>query len=154
MPTISAGLLLYRRRGGLEVLLVHPGGPLWAKKDAGAWSIPKGEVDPGEDLLAAAQREFQEETGLPPPAGPFIPLPPARLKSGKLVHAFAAEGDCDPAAIRSNTFTMPWPPRTGRLTEFPEIDRAEWFPLPAARQKLNPAQVAFLDELAEALGER
>jgi predicted NUDIX family NTP pyrophosphohydrolase len=145
----SAGLLLYRRRAdALEVLLVHPGGPFWRRRDEGAWTIPKGEIEPAEEPLAAARREFAEETGLSP-AGPFRPLPPVRQRGGKQVLAWAVEGDCDPAALRSNTFTMEWPPRTGRQVEFPEIDRAEFFALPVARRKINPAQAGWLDALVE-----
>lgn len=151
MPKQSAGLLMFRRRGDhLEVLLAHPGGPLWAAKDVGAWTIPKGEHGPDEEPLAAARREFQEETGLAP-AGPFVPLRPIRLRSGKLVRAWACEGDCDPVQLRSGTFTMEWPPRSGKFAEFPEIDRASFFSLVQARAKINAAQVALLDDLAEAL---
>jgi predicted NUDIX family NTP pyrophosphohydrolase len=129
-----------------EVLLVHPGGPFWARKDAGAWSIPKGEYADDEDPLACARREFEEELGAVAPAE-LTPLGEVRQKSGKRVTAWAAEGDLDAAAIRSNTFTMEWPPRSGREQEFPEIDRAEWFPLDEARERINPAQAAFLDRL-------
>ena len=147
MAKLSAGLLLYRRRGGaLELFLVHPGGPFWAKKDAGAWSIPKGETDPEEDHLAAARREFAEETGLQAD-GRFLPLTPIRQSGGKIVHAFALEGDFDPSTIQSNSFEIEWPPRSGRKRSFPEIDRAAWFSLDEARQKINPAQRALLDEL-------
>ena len=147
MANTSAGLLMYRVRGDvIEVLLVHPGGPFWRKKDEGAWSIPKGEVEPGEELLATARREFHEELGLEA-AGNFIPLTPIRQKGGKVVHAWAFEGDCDPAAIRSNTFTMEWPPKSGRAMEFPEVDKAAFFDLEAARRKINPAQAALLDQL-------
>jgi predicted NUDIX family NTP pyrophosphohydrolase len=145
MPRYSAGLLMYRRRGVLEVFLVHPGGPFWARKDAGAWSIPKGEYPPAEDPLAAARREFTEETGLTA-AGEFIPLTPLRQPSGKIIHAWAVEGDCDPGAIRSNTFSLEWPPRSGRQ-DFPEVDRAAWFPLAAAREKIIKGQAGFLEEL-------
>ena len=149
MPKVSAGLLMYRRReGDLEVLLVHPGGPLFVNRDDGFWSIPKGEVDADEDLLAAACREFTEETGLEP-TGPFLPLGQIKQRGGKLVHAWAFEGDCDPASIRSNTFEMEWPPRSGRRQTFSEIDRAAFFDLDAARHKINPAQTTFLDTLAE-----
>jgi predicted NUDIX family NTP pyrophosphohydrolase len=145
---ISAGLMLYRRRsGGLEVFLVHPGGPFWARKDAGAWSIAKGEVEPGEDLEAAALREFEEETSLKP-RGDLLPLGSVRQTGGKVVHGFALEADCDPAAIRSNRFDLEWPPRSGKTVSVPEIDRAEWFALDAARARINPAQAAFLDRLA------
>jgi len=148
---ISAGLLMYRRRAGnLEVLLTHPGGPFWRNKDEGAWSVCKGETAPGEDLLAAAIREFEEETGIRP-AGPFVELTPVRQKGGKIVHAWAVAGDCDPAQIRSNSFRLEYPPRSGLFQEFPEIDRAEFFSLDAARKKINPAQAAFLDELAAKL---
>jgi predicted NUDIX family NTP pyrophosphohydrolase len=129
------------------VLLVHPGGPFWAKKDAGAWSIPKGEyVDGEEDPLACARREFEEELGTPAP-GDLVPLGEVRQKSGKRVTAWAAAGDLDPTGVASNTFTMEWPPRSGRMQEFPEIDRAAWFALDEAREKINPAQAAFLDRL-------
>lgn len=146
--TRSAGILLYRRTDrGPEVLLVHPGGPFWARKDAGAWSIPKGEHDEGEDPVACARREFQEETGHPLPDGALTELGAVRLKSGKHVAAWAAEGDLDADAIRSNTFEMEWPPRSGRRRSFPEVDRAGWFGLEEAREKLNPAQAAFVDRL-------
>jgi len=149
----SAGLLLYRRQEGrLEVFLVHPGGPFWANKDAGAWFIPKGEHGPEEDSLTAARREFTEETGLNA-AGPFLPLTPLRQKSGKVVAAFAGEGEADPASLTSNTFTLEWPPRSGHLQEFPEVDRAAWFPLAEALQKIHPGQAGFLEELARRLGE-
>lgn len=152
MPRRSAGILLYRGRGpDLEVLLVHPGGPLWARKDAGAWTIPKGELDDGEDPLAAARREFAEETGVSVD-GPFHALAPIRQRSGKLVHAWACRGDVDPTTLRSNTFEMEWPPRSGKRARFPEVDRAEYFSLDAARTKINPAQVALLDELARLHG--
>jgi predicted NUDIX family NTP pyrophosphohydrolase len=149
MAKESAGLLMYRGRGeSLEVLLVHPGGPFFQNKDEGAWSIPKGELDPGEDALAAAVREFREETGIAP-AGPFIPLSTIKQKGGKRVLAWAFAGDCDAAAVRSNTFLLEWPPRSGRQVEFPEIDRAEFFDLETARRKINPAQVVWLEELVE-----
>lgn len=140
---VSSGLLLYRQGAELEVFLVHPGGPFWAKKDDGAWSIPKGEVAPGEDPLAAAQRELTEETGCSA-GGDFLQLTPVKQKSGKVVYAWAARGECDPATIKSNTFTF-----KGR--EFPEIDRAGWFSIAAARRKILAAQAAFLDELNQAL---
>jgi predicted NUDIX family NTP pyrophosphohydrolase len=147
----SAGILLYRRRAGeLQVLLVHPGGPFWAKRDLGAWTIPKGEIGPGEDPLAAARREVAEETGLDP-AGDALPLTPIRQKAGKLVHAWAVEGDCDAAAIRSNTFEMEWPPRSGRMASFPEIDRAAWLSLDEARRHILESQVPLLDELQRLL---
>jgi predicted NUDIX family NTP pyrophosphohydrolase len=147
MSKVSAGLLMYRRREGvLEVFLVHPGGPFWARKDAGAWSIPKGEIDRAEEPLAVARREFTEETGFPA-EGDFHPLAPITQAGGKVVQAWAFEGDADPAKLRSNTFSIEWPPRSGRQTSFPEVDRAAWFRLDVARQKINPAQVALLDEL-------
>jgi len=131
-----------------EVLLVHPGGPYWTKKDAGAWSIPKGEYEEGEDALACALREFEEELGSPPPdRSELMELGTVRLKSGKRITAWAAPGDLDADAVHSNTFTMEWPPRSGRTQEFPEIDRAGWFGLDEAREKLNPAQAAFIDRL-------
>jgi predicted NUDIX family NTP pyrophosphohydrolase len=149
MPRLSAGLLMYRIKDGrIEVLLAHPGGPYFVKKDS--WSIPKGEPDADEDLLITAQREFEEETGLKP-TGPFLPLKPIKQKGGKIVHAWAFEGDCDPADIKSNTFTMEWPPHSGRQQEFPEIDRADFFDLATARKKIKAGQEAFLDELAEIL---
>jgi predicted NUDIX family NTP pyrophosphohydrolase len=151
MPKLSAGLLMYRvKDGDLQVLLVHPGGPLFAHKDAGFWGIPKGEAHEGEDLLAAACREFEEETGIRP-QGPFRELTPVRLKSGKLVHAWAFVGDCDPARLRSNTFAMEWPPHSGRTQEFPEIDRAEFLTLDRAAARINPAQQPLLDELHHAI---
>jgi len=144
----SAGILLYRIRDGEpEVLIVHPGGPFWARKDAGAWSIPKGEHDDDEDAQACALREFEEETGTALTPAALADLGTVRLKSGKLVAAWAVEGDLDADTITSNTFELEWPPRTGRTQEFPEIDRAEWFGLDAAREKLNPAQSAFVDRL-------
>jgi predicted NUDIX family NTP pyrophosphohydrolase len=148
---ISAGLLMYRLGdGGWEVLLVHPGGPFWRTKDEGAWSIPKGVPETGEELLAAARREFEEETGWAA-HGDFFALQPIRQTGGKVVHAWAFEGDCDPASIRSNTFTMQWPPNSGRQAEFPEIDRAEFFELETAREKINRGQIPLLDELAKRL---
>ncbi len=148
MPKESAGLLMYRvKNGELEFLLAHPGGPLWKNKDAGAWTIPKGELRPGEDPLTAARREFEEELGFKP-QGDFIALPSITQKSGKLVHAWAFAGDCDPSQIRSNTFTMEWPPRSGRVSAFPEVDQAAFFTLDQARQKLNPAQIPLLEALA------
>jgi predicted NUDIX family NTP pyrophosphohydrolase len=140
---------LHRERDGArEVLLVHPGGPFWAKKDAGAWSIPKGEYDDGEDPRACAAREFEEELGTPlPPDAELTELGTVKLKSGKEIVAFGAAGDLDADAIRSNTFTLEWPPRSGSMREFPEVDRAGWFGLDEAREKLNPAQAALLDRL-------
>lgn len=151
MPRVSAGLLMYRICGGrLQVLLAHPGGPFFKNKDAGAWSIPKGEVEPDEDLLKTAQREFEEETGVVPTA-PFIALSPVKQKGGKLVHAWAFAGDCDPGAIVSNTFTMEWPPKSKRQVEFPEVDRAEFFDVVTAKEKIKPAQAALIDELEQHL---
>ncbi len=148
MASRSAGILLYRRApDGPEVLLVHPGGPLWAKKDLGAWSIPKGEHDDAEDARACALREFEEETGTALGAGELTDLGTVRQRGGKVVQAWAAEGDLDADAIRSNTFTMEWPPRSGRTREFAEVDRAAWFGLDEARERINPAQAAFLDRL-------
>jgi predicted NUDIX family NTP pyrophosphohydrolase len=135
------------RDGRLEVLLGHMGGPFWAKKDEGAWSIPKGEYDEHEDPLTAARREFEEETGTAPPDGPTIELGEIRQAGGKRVLAWAVEGDLDPATVRSNTFTLEWPPRSGQLQEFPEIDRGEWFDAATARRKLVKAQGAFVDAL-------
>jgi predicted NUDIX family NTP pyrophosphohydrolase len=144
----SAGILLHRRgEAGTEVLLVHPGGPFWARKDLGAWSIPKGELDEGEDPRVCALREFAEETGTHLPDDALDELGSVKLKSGKLVVAYAVEGDLDPATVASNTFELEWPPRSGRRQTFPEIDRAAWFDLDAAREKLNPAQAAFVDRL-------
>ncbi|HET7295182.1 MAG TPA: NUDIX domain-containing protein [Vicinamibacteria bacterium] len=151
MPRTSAGLLMFRRRGaGAEVLLVHPGGPFWAGKDEGAWSIPKGELDDGEGELAAARREFEEETGFRP-EGVCVPLGSVRQRSGKIVHAWAIEGDWDPATLRSNTVRVQWPPRSGRWRTVPEFDRAEWFDLAEARRRINPAQAALLDVLERQL---
>ena len=147
-----AGILLYRLRGGgPEVLLVHPGGPFWARRDAGVWSIPKGEYEDGDDPLACALREFEEETGSTLPPGELVELDDVKQKGGKVVTAWAAEGDLDADAVRSNTFTMEWPPRSGRTAEFPEVDRAGWFGIDEAREKLNPAQAEFLDRLVERL---
>ena len=149
MARTSAGLLLYRwREGRLEVFLVHPGGPFWARKDQGAWSIPKGEFTPGEDPLLAARREVEEETGLVPD-GAFMALSPLRQAGGKIVHAFALEADCDPGAIRSNRFTIEWPPRSGARREFPEVDRAAWFALAEAKRKILKSQLGLLAQLAE-----
>lgn len=151
---LSAGLLLYRREDdNVQVLLVHPGGPFFRNKDEGAWSIPKGEPEPGEDLLDAARREFEEEIGFIP-SGSFVALTPVKQKGGKIVHAWAVEGTCDPTTIVSNTFLMEWPPRSGQQMEFPEIDRADFFDPETARQKINPAQVALIDELEEILRDR
>ena len=147
----SAGIVLHRDRGGApEVLLVHPGGPVWSRRDAGAWSIPKGEYESGEDPLAAARREFEEELGLPPPVAEPVELGEVRQKSGKRVRAWALAGDLDATAIHSNSFAMEWPPRSGRWQEFPEVDRAQWFGLAEAREKINPAQAELLDRLEQA----
>jgi predicted NUDIX family NTP pyrophosphohydrolase len=144
----SAGILLHRQPAGeLEVLLVHPGGPLWARRDLGAWSIPKGEVGPDEDPLAAARREFQEELGSPPPDGELLDLGEIRQRSGKLVRAWALAGDFDATRITSNLFSMQWPPRSGQMREFPEVDRAQWFGLDAARERMVPAQAELLARL-------
>jgi predicted NUDIX family NTP pyrophosphohydrolase len=145
----SAGMLLYRRANGrLEVLLEHPGGPFWQKKDAAAWSIPKGEVAEGEDPLSCALRELKEEIGLAFD-GPVTALPAVRQKAGKLVRAWAAHADFDPATLVSNTFEMEWPPKSGRRASFPEVDRAEWFDLATARGKINAAQAALLDAVSQ-----
>ena len=153
MPRVTAGLLMYRRDDGtLQVLLAHPGGPFFKNKDEGAWSIPKGEIQPGEDLLEAAKREFEEEIGFAP-TGPFIALTPVKQRGGKIVHAWAFEGDCDPPAIVSNTFKMEWPPRSGQQMEFPEIDRADFFDVSTARQKINAGQVALIDELEKVVND-
>jgi predicted NUDIX family NTP pyrophosphohydrolase len=152
VPVISAGLLLYRRRGGaaVEVLLVHPGGPFWRRKDLGAWTIPKGEVGAGEALLAAARREFQEETGFAIDA-PAMPLGHVRLASGKIVHAFAAEGDVDASNISSNTFELEWPRGSGERHSYPEVDRAAWFGIVEAGRRILPAQAPLLDYLTRLL---
>jgi predicted NUDIX family NTP pyrophosphohydrolase len=147
MIKVSAGILMYRKRNQeLQVLLVHLGGPFWANKDAGAWFVPKGQVNPGEDELAAAKREFQEETGLAPGAK-LLALGSVKHKSGKKVSAWAFEGDCDPSALRSNTFQMEWPPRSGKTREFPEIDRAAFFSIEAARESMHPAEFEFVTRL-------
>ena len=155
MRKTSAGILPYRRRAGrLEVLLVHPGGPLWAKKDLGSWSIAKGEYEEGEDPFQAALREFFEETGHHPP-GPFLPLTGRRQPSGKLIDVWATESECDPFSMVSNTFRMEWPKGSGRFQEFPEVDRAEWFDISEAAHRLLLGQRGFLDELYKKLtGER
>jgi predicted NUDIX family NTP pyrophosphohydrolase len=154
MATQSAGILLHRRRGNArEVLIVHPGGPMWAERDAGAWSIPKGEYDAGEDALDAARREFEEELGSPPPPGAVADLGEIRQKSGKRVRAWALEGDLDASRIQSNTVEVQWPPRSGRTIEVPEIDRAEWFTIDDARERLNPAQAELLERLLAEVGE-
>jgi len=148
----SAGILLWRKRDGrLEVLLAHQGGPFWAKKDLGHWTIPKGEVEPGEELEQVARREFAEETGHDAPDRPLVELGEITQKSGKLVLGWAVEGDLDPSTAVSNTYEMEWPPRSGVIRAFPEIDRVEWFDLDQARRKLKAAQVPFLDRLQEVL---
>jgi len=153
MPKQSAGILVFRRaRQRLEVFLVHPGGPFWAKKDAGAWSLPKGEFSAGEDPLAAARREFAEETGLSMD-GRFLPLGTAKQRGGKLITAWAVEADPDPRLLKSNTFSMEWPPKSGLMREFPEIDRGQWFTLDEAREKILAGQTAFLDRLVAVLSE-
>lgn len=152
----SAGILLFRlAEGAVEVLLVHPGGPFWARKDAGAWSVPKGHVDEGESLTACALRELEEELGdrLGLSAEDLIELGSVRQKGGKTVHCWAAERDFDPAGLNSNTFTMEWPPRSGTEREFPEVDRAEWFAPEEAKRKINSAQAEFVDRLPVALGD-
>jgi predicted NUDIX family NTP pyrophosphohydrolase len=153
MAELSAGILMWRRdaAGRIEVLLGHFGGPVWAKRDAGAWAIPKGLVEPGEELEACARREFEEELGQRP-EGVLMPLGRIRQKGGKLVEAFALEGDLDASAIASNRFTMEWPPKSGRLQSFPEIDRAAWFALAEAREKILPSQSAILDLLEQLPG--
>lgn len=146
-PVRSAGILLFRRTAEVEVLLAHPGGPFWAKKDLGAWSVPKGEVDEGEDLRAAANREFAEELGQAVPDGDALNLGSVTQKNRKEVFVWAVEADFEPAQMVSNTFPMEWPPRSGRNIDVPEIDRVQWFDLDTAREKLNPAQAVFVDRL-------
>ncbi len=149
MHKASAGILLYRYRDQhLEVFLVHPGGPFWKNKDAACWSLPKGEYGQEENPFEAAKREFLEETGSPPPEGDYIPLGEIKQPGGKVVTAWALQGDCPAEAIKSNTFSMEWPPKTGRIQNFPEIDRAEWFPLSRAKTKILRGQTGFLDRLA------
>lgn len=151
---VSAGLLMYRVRDGtLQVLLVHPGGPFWQHRENGAWTIPKGGIQPGEAPLAAAQREFTEETGFDC-HGPFLPLTAIKQRSGKIVHAWAFQGDCDPARVRSIAFSMEWPPYSGQQREFPEVDRAAFFHVEEARRKIIPAQAAFIKELVVKLQEK
>jgi predicted NUDIX family NTP pyrophosphohydrolase len=150
MPKKSAGLLLYREardRSGIEVLLAHPGAPFWRNKDAGAWTIPKGEFTDDEDPLTAAKREFEEEFGAKPPAGEYTPLKPIKQKNGKIVHAWAVKGDFDPATLVSNSFEMEWPPKSGRMQSFAEVDRASWFAPDVAKQKMLFGQSALIDEL-------
>ena len=152
MPKRSAGILLYRRQpGGIELLLVHPGGPFWARKGVGAWSIPKGEYAPGEDPLAVAQREFEEETGMRP-KGDFLPLGELVSPGRKIVTAFALEGALDPATLRSNTFELEWPPKSGRRQSFPEVDRAQWFSTDEARRRILAGQSGFIGRLMAKLG--
>jgi len=146
MAKQSAGLLLFRKRSRLEVMLVHPGGPFWKNKDAGAWSIPKGEFNDNEDALETAQRELKEETGISV-KGKFIPLQCIKQKGGKLVYAWAIQADADVSEIKSNDFEMEWPPYSGKQSKFPEVDKAEWFDLETARKKINPAQISFINEL-------
>lgn len=151
----SSGILLHRVRGqGLEVLLVHPGGPFWGRRDLGAWSIPKGECGSDEDPLKAARREFQEELGVAAPDGQAVDLGEVRQKGGKLVRAWALAGDLDPAQILSNTFPLQWPPRSGKWIDVPEVDRAQWFSLDDARERINPAQIELLERLVQTVGER
>ena len=153
--TTSAGILLFRRRAGrLELLLAHPGGPFWKGRDLGDWTIPKGEVEPGEQVLDVARREFSEETGHEAPDGRPIPLGEIRQRSGKLVVAWGLEGDLDPAEAHSNTFTMEWPPHSGQRATFPEIDRVEWYEPAEARRRLKAAQLPFIDRLEATLAER
>jgi len=153
MQKRSAGILFYRYRADrrLEVFLVHPGGPFWKNKDAGAWSLPKGEYEGGDDPFEAAKREFLEETGYPAPEGEYLSLSEIKQPSGKLVTAWAVEGDC-PEEIKSNTFSMEWPPKSGKMQDFPEVDRAGWFPLAEARNKILPGQVGFLERLTKHIG--
>ncbi|HEY7217370.1 MAG TPA: NUDIX domain-containing protein [Candidatus Binatia bacterium] len=146
----SAGLLLYRRRNGVEVFLVHPGGPFWAKKDAGAWSLPKGEIGEGEDPLEAAKREFAEETGFSID-GEFRPFEPVKQSGGKVVHAWAIESDCDASQIRSNLFSLEWPPKSGRTQQFPEVDRASWFKIAEAKKRILASQLGFIEQLISLL---
>jgi len=154
MPKQSAGILLFRRSpSGAEVLIVHPGGPFWAKKDVGAWSIPKGEFEEGEEPMAAAKREFQEEIGALAPIGNYLPLGQAKQRSGKIVHGFALENDFNLELFKSNMFTMEWPPKSGVQQEFPECDRAAWVTLKVAKKKLVSGQVPLLETLAKELGE-
>ena len=152
-PNVSAGLLLFRRTAGLSLFLAHPGGPFWRDRDVGAWTIPKGVVEDGEDLLDAARREFHEETGIVA-REPFIPLGSIRQKAGKVVHAWAWEGDADPALVTSNDMRTEWPRGSGHWLVFPEIDRCAWFDPPRARQRMNPAQAEFIDRLIAALDGR
>jgi len=147
----TAGLLLYRRCPELEVFLVHPGGPFWTRKDAGAWSIPKGEVEDGEDPLQAAKREFTEETGFTI-SGEFRSLDPLKQPGGKIIYAWAIEADCDPGQIRSNSFSLEWPPKSGKIQHYPEVDRAAWFNISEARNKILVGQIGFIEQLIAVLG--
>lgn len=152
MPKQAAGILLYRRGpAGLQVLLAHPGGPLWSRKDAGSWTLPKGQFTEGELPLDAAKREFEEEMGSPP-GGAFQPLGTVKQPSGKVIHAWAAESEFDISTVKSNLFSLEWPPKSGRIGEFPEVDRAEWFSIPDARVKILKGQAPFLDRLLALLG--
>jgi predicted NUDIX family NTP pyrophosphohydrolase len=155
MTKYSAGLLMYRRRNGtIELFLVHPGGPFWKNKDLGSWTIPKGEYQPDEDPLSAAKREFREETGCQPPAGPeaqFIPLTTVKQGGGKMVRAWAFEGECNPATVTSNRFEQEWPPGSGKRQTFPEVDKAAWFDLPEAKRRILKAQVSLIEELEHIL---
>ena len=154
MAKMSAGLLLYRDTSGIiEVFLVHPGGPFWANKDSGSWSIPKGEFREGEEPLDAAKREFEEETGFTAD-GDFTELKPLKQRSGKIIYAWAVKGDCDASGIRSNTFSMEWPPRSGQHQEFPEVDRGGWFDVDAAKSKLLKGQIGFLEQLEQEITAR
>ena len=151
----SAGLLMFRETAGaLEVLLVHPGGPFWARRDEGAWSIPKGELEGSEDPLDAARREFEEETGTPAAQGECIALDPVRQPSGKIVHAFALRGDFEVSALKSNRFSLEWPPKSGQRQEFPEVDRAEWLSIEAAKRKIIKGQLPFITQLEGHLAHR
>ena len=153
MAKLSAGILMYRGTcNALELLLVHPGGPFWARKDEGAWSIPKGEYEPGEEPLAVAKREFEEELGSPPPDGTYLDLGEIKQPSSKLIIAFAVKGDFDPATVKSNLFDLEWPPKSGRMQCFPEVDRASWFASKEARAKIQPGQAPFVDRLLARLG--
>ena len=147
MKKLSAGILMFRKReSSLQLFLVHPGGPFWRNKDAGAWSIPKGEYEEGKDPLDAAKREFHEETGIDAD-GEFLPLGEIKQSSGKVITAWALEGDCEPSAVRSNTFSMEWPPKSGRQQEFPEVDRADWFSVTEAKKRIVQGQIGFIDRV-------
>ncbi|HEU4914675.1 MAG TPA: NUDIX domain-containing protein [Candidatus Saccharimonadales bacterium] len=152
MKKQSAGIVLYRKTAVIEVFLAHPGGPFWAKKDAAAWSIPKGEYQDDEDELSAAKREFKEETGQEVPGSAFVSLGDFKVTSNKIVKAWAAEGDIDPKHVKSNTFEMEWPPKSGKTSEFPEVDKVAWFPLAVAVEKVTKGQVQIIEKLAELLG--